>query len=163
MLAASVAAKQDALLHAAANGNTSLTPFDPPLPDVWAYNLALAYVRPGSCARELPIPLLPALTMDNKTTGFAPAGGSITFRWDAAAKAAIARSGRPLSVAWVNQAGAPLYTSLVPMGDAMGAADVPASISGTTFAALTAQPGIVDLDELADATIAGPVMVRLVG
>ena len=48
---ASVAAKQDALLHAAANANTGLAPLDTPVPDVWAYNLALAFTRPGSCAK----------------------------------------------------------------------------------------------------------------
>lgn len=160
---ASVAAKQDALLCAAARTNTTMAPFDTLLPDAWAYNLALTYTRPGSCEKELPFPFLPTLTVDNKVAGFVPAGGSATFGWDAAAKAAIARSGKPLFIAWVNQANAPLYTALVPVGDALGVADVPAGISGTAFAVLTAQPDVNDLGDLAGAMLAGPFMAILAG
>lgn len=58
---------------------------------------------------------------------------------------------------------APLYTALVPVGDALGVADVPAGISGTAFAVLTAQPDVNDLGDLAGAMLAGPFMAILAG
>ena len=158
---ASVAAGQDALLRAAINSRTSLASFNTPLSDIWAYNLALGFTRPGSCARELPIPILPVLSLNNKTTGFARAGEKITLGWDIAARAALSRSGKPLFIGWVNQVDAPVYTTLTPVGDAMGVTNVPAGMFGTAFAVLTVQTGIVDINELTDATLAGPVMVSL--
>jgi hypothetical protein len=159
---ASVAAGQDALLHAATNSSTSLASFDTPLSDIWAYNLALGFTRPGSCARELPIPILPVLSLNNKTADFARAGGKIMFGWDMAARAALSRSGKPLFIGWVNQVDAPVYTPLTPVGDAMGTTDVPAGMFGTAYAVLTAQTDIIDINELTAATLAGPVMVSLV-
>lgn len=76
---ASVAAGQDALLRAATNSSTSLASFDTPLSDIWAYNLALGFTQPSSCAKELPIPILPVLSLNNKTANFARAGEKITL------------------------------------------------------------------------------------
>jgi hypothetical protein len=38
---------------------------------------------------------------------------------------------------------------------------VPAKLSGTAFAVMTTQPGLEDIDELTQATIAGPVILNV--
>jgi hypothetical protein len=38
-------------------------PFGTGISDIWAYNLALSFVVPGSCPIELPLPILPRLTV----------------------------------------------------------------------------------------------------
>lgn len=43
------------------------TPFDTGISGIWAYNLALSYVVPGSCPVELPLPVLPKLTVAQAT------------------------------------------------------------------------------------------------
>lgn len=158
---ASVAARQNALLRAYTRSNASIASFETPLSGTWAYNLALGYVQPGSCAVELPVPILPMLFLNNKTAGFARPNTSVTFTWDAAGRAAASRSGKPLFIGWVNQVDVPMYTSLTALGDGLGTTDVPPGLSGTAFAVLTAQPGLASIDELTEATLAGPVVVSL--
>jgi hypothetical protein len=158
---ATVAARQDALLRAYANSSTSLASFDTPLSDVWAYNLALGFVRPGSCTVELPIPVLPTLSLNNNTAGFAQPGTSITLAWDAAARATALRSGKPLFIGWINQVNAPVYTPLTLMEDGLGRTDVPLGLFGTAFAVMTTQPGLSDISDLTEATVAGPVIIYL--
>ncbi|KAF2022705.1 hypothetical protein EK21DRAFT_119477 [Setomelanomma holmii] len=159
---AGVAARQNAMLQACARLNTSMASFETPLSATWAYNLALNYVRPGSCKAELPIPILPALSIGNRVVGHARPNDTVTFAWDAAARAAAARSGKPLFIGWTNQVDVPAFTSLTPLGDGTGTCVVPPQLSGTAFAVLTTQPGLSDADDLTDATLAGPVVVSIV-
>ncbi|KAJ4330518.1 hypothetical protein N0V95_010042 [Ascochyta clinopodiicola] len=158
---ASVAAKQYALLRTYTSRNASIEPFDTPSSGTWAYNVALGFVQPGSCALELPLPILPMLTMNNRIAGYAWPGANATFGWDVAGRSAASRSGKPLFVAWVNQVDAPVFTPLTLHGDGFGTTRVPLGLSGTAFAVLTAQPGLTTIDELTDATLAGPVVVNL--
>jgi hypothetical protein len=158
---ASVAARQNAMLQASARLNTSMASFETPLSAPWAYNLALNYVQPGTCTVELPYPILPTLSVADKTIANARSNDSITFVWDTAARGAAARSGKPLFIGWVNQIDNPIYTSLTALGDGSGMAVVPPELSGTGFAVLTTQPGLKDMNELTEATIAGPVMVNV--
>ncbi|KAF9728404.1 late sexual development protein [Paraphaeosphaeria minitans] len=143
---ASAAAKQNALLHTHTVSNASIESFETPSSAAWAYNLALGYVQPGSCAVELPLPILPTLTMNDRTVGYARPGTEVTFSWDAAG---------------VNQLDVPVYTSLAALGDGSGTTRVPLGLSGTAFAVLTAQPELTSIDELTAATLAGPVVVSL--
>jgi hypothetical protein len=39
---------------------------------------------------------------------------------------------------------------------------VPPQLSGTAFAVLTTQPELLDIDQLTEATLAGPVVISLV-
>ncbi|KAL5370762.1 hypothetical protein PMIN02_013054, partial [Paraphaeosphaeria minitans] len=78
---ASVASKQNALLHTHTVSNASIESFETPSSAAWAYNLALGYVQPGSCAVELPLPILPTLTMNDRTVGYARPGTEVTFSW----------------------------------------------------------------------------------
>lgn len=158
---ASVAARQNALLHSFVAPNLSLASFDTPMSDVWAYNLALTYVSPGSCKVEQRLPLLPTLSAETGIATTAWPGRNLTFIWDAAAQAAASRSGNPLFIGWVNQVNAPIYSVLVPLGDGRGTTRIPNDLSGTAFAVLTTQPGLQTMQDLTEATLAGPVVVSL--
>jgi hypothetical protein len=159
---ASVAARQNAMLQASAKLNTSMASFETPLSAPWAYNLALNYVQPGTCTVELPYSILPRLSVADKTIANARSNDSITFVWDNAARIAAARSGKPLFIGWVNQIDSPIYTSLTALGDGSGMTVVPAKLSGTAFAVMTTQPGLEDMEDLTEATIAGPVILNVI-
>ncbi|KAF9729791.1 hypothetical protein PMIN01_11724 [Paraphaeosphaeria minitans] len=143
---ASVAAKQNALLHTHTVSNASIESFETPATAAWAYNLALGHVQPGSCAVELPLPILPTLTMNGRTDGYARQDGEVTFIWDAAG---------------VNQLDVPVFTPLTVLGDGSGTTRVPPGLSGTAFAVLAAQPELTSIDELTAATLAGPIVISL--
>ncbi|EOA85878.1 uncharacterized protein SETTUDRAFT_28836 [Exserohilum turcica Et28A] len=64
---ASVDAKHIALLGDYSHRNASAQSFDTPATPAWAYNIALEYTQPGSCSVQLPLPLLPKLTINEKT------------------------------------------------------------------------------------------------
>jgi hypothetical protein len=158
---AGVAARQNAVLRAQANLNVSVASFETPLSATWAYNMALNYVRPGSCLVELPIPILPTLSINGGVSGYAQANTNVTFAWDTAGKAAASRSGKPLYIGWLNQVDNPIYTSIQALGDGRGTAQVPPGFVGTAIAVLTAQPGLASVEDLTEATLAGPVVVNL--
>lgn len=159
---ASVAARQNMMLQDMAALNTTLASFDTPISATWAYNLALQYVQPGSCVTELPISVLPTLSIGNRVIEHVRPNDTVTFRWDNAAIAAAARSAKPLYIGWVNQVDIPAYTLLNPAGDGSGTTVVPAQLTGTAFAVLTTQPGLTEADELTEATLAGPVLLNLI-
>lgn len=158
----SVAARQNAQLRLLAVPNASVSSFDTPLPDAWAYNIALTFVVPGTCAVEQRLPLLPTLSIANSVIATVLPGDEVIFMWDAAARVAVARSGRPLFIGWLNQVNAPVYSAVTPLGDGRGTTKVPPELSGTAFAFLTAQPGLVSMQDLTEVTLAGPVVVNLV-
>ncbi|KAF1952098.1 hypothetical protein CC80DRAFT_508435 [Byssothecium circinans] len=143
---ASVAARQNALLHSYGNAGASTESFETPASGVWAYNFALEYTQPGSCALELPLAILPRFTMNSKPAGYARPGTNVTFGWDAAGMRLV---------------DPPSFTPLMPLGDGLGTTSVPLGLSGTAFAVLTAQPGLTGINELTEATLAGPVVLRL--
>jgi len=156
---ASVDAKHIALLADHTRSNASVQAFDTPATPAWAYNFALEYVRPGTCSVELPLPILPKLTIDQKTSGHVRSGANVSVQWDAAARSAVARSGNPVFVAWVNEVAEPVFTALTLFDETSGSTSVPLGLSGTAFAVLTAQPGLTNIADLTDATLAGPVVV----
>lgn len=156
-----VAAKQSAVLHARVNRNADVASFETPVSAAWAYNLAQSFTLPGSCAVELPIVNLPPLSLNGRYTANVQSNASVTFAWDAAGRAAASRSGKQLFIGWMNQVDTPIYTPVVALSDGSGTTEVPSGLSGTAFAALTAQPGLVSLEELTQATLAGPVVVNL--
>ncbi|KAF3031358.1 hypothetical protein E8E12_001086 [Didymella heteroderae] len=158
----SVAARQNAQLRSFAIPNASVSSFDTPLPDAWAYNIALTFVVPGTCTVEQHLPLLPTLSVANSVIATAHTGDEIMFMWDTAARAAVARSGRPLFIGWSNQVSSPVYSAVTTLGNGCGTTKVPSDLSGTAFAVLTAQPGLMSVPSLTKATLAGPVVVNLV-
>jgi hypothetical protein len=158
---AGVAARQNAVLRDQANLNTSIASFETPMSATLAYNYLLNYVRPGSCIVELPIPILPTMSVNGSVSAYAQADGNVTFAWDVAGEAAAARSGKSLHIGWINQVDNPLYTSITVLGDGRGTTRVPPGLVGTAIAVLTAQPGLTSLQDLTEATLAGPVILNL--
>jgi hypothetical protein len=155
---ASVDAKHVALLQAYMQSNASKQAFDTPASETWAYNFALEHVQPGSCSLELPLPILPKLTMNYKTAGYVQPGTNVTVEWDTAARSAASRSGNPLFVGWVNQVNLPIFTSLTKLSEGSGSTTVPLGLSGTTFVVLTAQK-LTTIGDLTEATLAGPIVI----
>lgn len=158
---ATVSAKQKGLLYTETNPNATLQPFETVASETWAYNFVSTFVQPGSCALDLPVPILPMLTVNNKTITHAQPGTNVTIGWDVAGRAAASRSGKPLFVAWVNQVNPPLLTRLTTLGDGWGTTKVPLGLLGTAFAVLTAQPEVKGINELTDATLAGPIFFNI--
>lgn len=156
---ASVDAKHIALLGDYSHRNASGQSFDTPATPAWAYNFALEYSRPGSCSVELPLPILPKLSINKKTSGYVRPGTNVSVEWDAAAKYAVAQSGNQVFVAWVNQVAQPVFTALTLFDENSGSASVPTGLSGTAFAVLTTQQQLTSIADLTAATLAGPVVV----
>ena len=157
---ASVDAKHIALLSDHSHRNTSGQSFDTPATPTWAYNFVLQYFRPGSCSVQLPLPILPKLTIDKKTSGHVQPGTNVSVEWDAAARFAVDQVGSRVFVAWVNQVAQPIFTALTLFDETSGSTMVPSSLSGTAFAVLVTQPELTDIADLTAATLAGPVVVN---
>lgn len=140
------------------------TPFDTGISNIWAYNFALSFIVPGSCSVEVPLPILPTLSISN-----APHSGSTNstvnksireFTWDPAQATFVAEAGKQLLVGWVNQLDVPVYTPLNITVKGQGTALVPHEMNGVAFAVVTTQwPG--NANDLALATLAGPIAVKL--
>ncbi|EMD62771.1 hypothetical protein COCSADRAFT_172200 [Bipolaris sorokiniana ND90Pr] len=82
---ASVDAKYIALLGDHTHYNASVQSFDTPATPAWAYNIALRYSQPGSCSVQLPLPILPKLTINNSTSAHVQPGTKVNVEWGAAA------------------------------------------------------------------------------
>jgi hypothetical protein len=164
------------------------TPFDTGISSIWAYNLALPFIVPGSCPVELPIPILPTLSasglsanMPSGNTSTTPSGSApyanttsvasdntqppaqssqMEFSWDPTQMPFVVEQGKQLFIGWVNQLNVPVYTELSISLPGNGTADVPQELNGVAFAAVTSQlPN--NADDLALATLAGPVMLMM--
>jgi hypothetical protein len=72
----------------------------------------------------------------------------------------VTEAGKQLLVGWVNQLNAPVYTPLNITVKGKGIAAVPPGMNGVVFAAVTTQQRD-NVDDLALATLAGPVAMRL--
>jgi hypothetical protein len=170
-----VESRHDAFFRSAMGESPNPTPFDTGISGLWAYNLALSYVVPGSCPVELPLPILPTLTVaqaivtpcvnatapyTNTSTPYTNTPTQLEFTWDPTQEPFIAESGKQLLIGWVNQLFAPIYTTLNITGTGTGTAYVPEGVSGIAFAALTVQQPD-NVNDLALATIAGPIAVPL--
>ncbi|KAJ6192071.1 hypothetical protein J3E72DRAFT_380160 [Bipolaris maydis] len=157
---ASVDAKHLALLSDYTNHNTSAQSFDTPATPAWAYNIALQYSQPGSCSVQLPLPILPRLTINNNTTAHVQPGTKVSVEWGAGTVYALDQVGKRAFVAWVNQVAQPIFTTLNMFDEESGDTMVPTSLAGTAFAVLTTQEGLTNIADVTAATLAGPVVVN---
>ena len=149
-------------------------PFDTGINDIWAYNLALSFIVPGSCPIEVPVPILPVLTVEpaalprlavkpgampphvNSTHGTALQA----FTWDPAQMPFTAEEGKQLLAGWVNQVNVPVYTPLKITANGTGTTSVPSGLSGIAFAVVTTQQ-YDNVNDLALGTMAGPAVVPI--
>jgi Ferritin-like domain len=138
--------------------------FDTGLSDIWAYNLALTFVVPGSCPVKVVAPILPRLTaveptvapFANRTEGLE----QLEFTWDPAQIPFVTEEGKQLFIGWVNQLNNPVYTPLKITNRGKGTARLPPEMNGVAFAVITVQTPN-NVNDLALATMAGPVLVLL--
>ena len=72
----------------------------------------------------------------------------------------VAEAGKQLLVGWVNQLNMPIYTPLNITGKGKGTATIPSGMTGAVFAVMTTQQPD-NVDDLALATLAGPVVLTL--
>jgi len=139
-------------------------PFDTGISNIWAYNFALSFIVPGSCSIEVPLPIVPTLTVSNASCS-GPTNSTMNeslreFTWDPAQMTFVAEAGKQLQVGWVNQLNVPVYTPLNITVEGKGIAPVPQGMNGAAFAAVTTQC-LDNANDLALATLAGPVVVKL--
>ncbi|KAI9772443.1 MAG: hypothetical protein M1840_000646 [Geoglossum simile] len=139
-------------------------PFDTGISDLWAYNLALSFVVPGSCPVEVPVPILPKLTVSdtlNATpTNVTAVPSLLEFTWDPMQMPFVVKVGKPLLVGWVNQLNVPVYSRLNITVKGKGTAAVPQEMNGVAFAVVTTQQPN-NVNDLALATLAGPVVLTI--
>jgi hypothetical protein len=140
-------------------------PFDTGSNDIWAYNMALSFIVPGSCPVDVPIPVLPKLdAVQQEQQPTAWHNGSTNdnmlqhFAWDPTQMSFVVEEGKQLLVGWVNQVNVPIYTPLTVVSYGMGTASVPRGMNGIAFAVITAQQ-YDNVNDLAFGTLAGPVVV----
>jgi hypothetical protein len=182
---ATVESRHDAFLRHVGGQVPNPAPFDTGISSIWAYNLALQFVVPGSCPVEIPIPILPTLSVSSlpanassaNTTGMLPPYGNTTinqfgganatampsqmeFTWDSTQTPFLVEQGKPLFIGWANQLNVPAYTELSIIAQGKGIADVPQGVKGVAFAAVTSQQPD-NTDDLALATLAGPAFLTI--
>ncbi|MCJ1389141.1 hypothetical protein MMC18_001995 [Xylographa bjoerkii] len=138
-------------------------PFDTGIPPEWAFNIALAYVVPGSCKVLPALPHYPTLSLDPKTGPMlAPATypPSLNFTWNAADDWVAQTGDQQIYVAWINLANQPQYTNLNRTGAGSGTTDVPKGFENVAYCALTIlQPN--NFVGVAAATLAGPLAIPI--
>lgn len=139
-------------------------PFDTGISDIWAYNLAFSFILPGSCSVELPIPILPRLNVSqpprSSYTNSTGSNDQREFTWDPMQTPFVIEANKPLLIGWINQLNKPVYTPLNITTKGKGTANVPQGLNGVVFAVVTAQQPD-DVNDLASATLAGPVAMSL--
>lgn len=139
-------------------------PFDTGISPIWAYNLAMSFIQPGSCSVELPIPIVPRLAVSQHSSALYSNGteskSTREFTWDPTQTPFVTEADKPLLVGWVNQLQKPIYTPLNIMTKGKGTTDVPQGLNGVVFAVVTVQQPD-DVNDLALAALAGPVVIPL--
>ncbi|KAF2176533.1 hypothetical protein K469DRAFT_606843 [Zopfia rhizophila CBS 207.26] len=159
-----VESRHDAFFRHVRGAAPNPAPFDTGISDIWAYNLALSFIQPGSCSVELPIPILSRLTVsqppstsDTNSTG---SNDQREFTWDPMQTPFVTEAGKQLFIGWISQLNKPVYTPLNITTKGKGTANVPQGLNGVVFAVVTVQQPD-DVNDLAPATLAGPVAMSL--
>lgn len=116
--------------------------FETVLPQIWAYNLVLDFVVRGSCPDAPPLPVFPTLSSQ-------PAGGGVSFSWNAEETAVSIESGKSLFIAWVGRIGVPVFTPMTISTDGDGTVVRPEGLGGPVFALFTLQSDAQIVSELA--------------
>lgn len=139
-------------------------PFDTGISDLWAYNLALSFIQPGSCSIEVSIPILPRLAASQLPgTPYANSteiNNQWEFTWDPMQTPFVTEASKQLFIGWVTQLNEPTYTPLKITAKGKGITNIPQGLNGVVFAAVTVQQPN-DVDNLAPAILAGPVAIHM--
>jgi hypothetical protein len=157
-----IEARHDAFFRGTQGKLPNPSPFDTGISDIWAYNLALSFIVPGSCPVELPIPVLPRLTVAQATTApYANKTANSTalqeFTWDSTQLPYVVEGDKQLFAGWVNQVRMPVYTPLTMTTSGKGTARIPDGLSGIVYVGVTTEQ-YTSANDLALGTIAGPAI-----
>jgi len=160
-----VESRHDAFFRDVQNREPNPAPFDTGISALWAYNIALSFIVPGSCPVEIPIPVLPGLSVAEATVApYANNTNSTSgimlqeFTWDPTQLPFVVEGDKQLLAGWVNQVNTPVYTPLTMTSSGTGTARMPQGMNGIAFVALTTEQ-YADVDDLALGTLAGPAIV----
>ncbi|KAI1315999.1 ferritin-like domain-containing protein [Xylariaceae sp. FL0255] len=149
-------ARHNTFFESTVGNETNSVPFETPIPEAWALNLALGFVVPGSCPVIPPFPILPSLTANMELT---QGTRQVSFTWDPAQEPMRIESNKALFAAWLHELDPPTYTALNRTSTSSGTASFPEGIEGTVLVALTAQDHFQSMDELSASTLAGPAVL----
>jgi hypothetical protein len=163
-----VESRHDAYFRVFNNEIPNPTTFETPISGIWAYNLALDLVIPGSCP-NLPqsitsLPVFPDLSIvgyGGPSVAMPDSPGKLIFKVSQSDLVTKDWSGKPLYMAWVSQNNLPAYTPVTVLGNNELHADVQPGMFGIAFAALTDQNTATNIDDLTKATLAGPLPIPL--
>jgi hypothetical protein len=155
-----VESRHDAFFRHVQGDVPNPAPFDTGIYDIWAYNIALSFIAPGSCPVKVPAPVLPSLTVAQQPIATNGTDGAMLqeFTWDPTQMPFIVEKGKQLIVGWVNQVNEPAYTPLNITNNGRGTASVPPGMNGIAFAVITTQR-YSNTNDLILGTMAGPVVI----
>lgn len=162
-----VEARHDAYLRAGVGASPFPTSFDTALTAVFAYNLAQMFIV--ECPQQLPLPILPKLTLESPTPPAnlqppTPAGTLLKFTYDPSTFFVKVAPGTPLYIGLINMVTNITYTEVTSCGTGCATIPVPEGAAGAAFAVLTTFPTADALteDQLSSfGTLAGPAEVIL--
>lgn len=162
-----VEARHDAYLRAGVGASPFPTAFDTALTAVFAYNLAQMFIV--ECPQQLPLPVLPKLTLASPTPPPniqppTPAGTLLKFTYDPSKFFVEVDPSTPLYIGLINMVTNITYTEVTSCGTGCATIPVPKGASGAAFAVLTGfpPPDALTEDQLSSfGTLAGPAEVIL--
>ena len=156
-----IESRHDAFFRSVEGAIPNPTPFETGISGIWAYNLALAFIEPGSCSEELPLPVFSRLGVSGHTLqSVNQTHRQRDFSWDPTQTPFTLETGKQLFVGWVSQLGGPVYTPLNVTAAGRGTSCMPPGLSGTVFVVVTAQKP-ENVDDLVLSSLAGPAVVSL--
>ena len=162
-----VEARHDSYLRAGVGGSPFPNAFDTALTAVFAYNLAQMFIV--SCPQQLPLPILPKLTLESPMAPSnlqppTPAGTILKFSYDPTKFFVKVDPNAPLYIGLINSVTNVTYTEVTSCGTGCATIPVPEGAAGAAFAVLTTFPTADALteDQLSQfGTLAGPAEVIL--
>lgn len=160
-----VEARHDAYLRAGVGASPFPNAFDTALTAVFAYNLAQMFIV--SCPQQLPITILPKLTLESPMPPSnlqppAPAGTLLKFSYDPSTFFVKVDPNASLYIGLINMVTNITYTEVTSCGTGCATIPLPAGLAGVAFAVLTTFPTADALteDQLSQfGTLAGPAEV----
>jgi len=162
-----VESRHDAFFRLTANELPNPTTFETKISPLWAFNLALDFIIPNSCT-NLPqsitslhiYPDLGIIGYGGPSFATPNAPGKLIFQVGQPSMLPQGWNQGQLYMAWVNQNNVPAYTPVTVQGNELHA-DVHPGMFGIAYAALTNQNTATNVDDLAKATLAGPLPIPL--
>ena len=135
-----VESRHDSYLRAGVGASPFPTAFDTSLTAMFAYNLAQMFIV--SCPQQLPLTILPKLTLESPTPPSnlqppTPAGTELQFSYDPSTFFVSVDPNAPLYIGLINMVTNITYTEVTSCGTGCATIPVPEGAAGAAFAVLT--------------------------